>query len=177
MTAVPVQSEATRLAVLARVGLLSHADFELLGEITLRHCRIEAAKQVRSGVLPVYDYELCAIEAAAKCFCDGLAKFDSAKSQWGTYCQRICANFAVDLARDRTRQALLKIRLLNEEAEVDNPGGLDYSLLVPPLKISRNPDAMYDWDEQLGKWQCDGIVPSYSDLQALKKRIQQEYNL
>ena len=163
--------------MLARAGVLSQADYERLGEITLTHCRIEAAKQVHAGVVPVYDYELCAIEAAAKCFTDGLAKFDATKSQWGTYCQRICANYAIDLARGRTRQALLKIKLLNEEAERDNVGGVDYSLLIPPQKIRRNPDAMYDWNQQIGKWQGDGLVPSYAELQALKKRILQEYNL
>lgn len=177
MGADSVQSEATRLAILARVGLLSASDFERLGEITLRHCRIEAAKQVRAGVVPSHDYELCAIDAAAKCFSDGLAKFDSAKAQWGTYCQRICANHAIDQARDRTRQALLKLRLFNEGADRSISGSADYSLLTPPAKIRRNPDALVDWDQQLGKWQKGGIVPSYADLEALKKRILQEYNL
>ncbi|MGN0866176.1 MAG: hypothetical protein ACI4SG_00660 [Oligosphaeraceae bacterium] len=169
--------EATRLAMLARMGMISQDDYNRLGEITLRHCRMESAKQVRAGVVPVYDYELCAVESAGKCFSDGLAKFDPEKSQWGTFCQRICANFATDMARERTRQAMLKIRLLNQEAELDNPGGVDYSMIVPSLKIRRNPEAMYDWDQQLGKWQVDGIVPTYADLQALKKRIMQEYNL
>ena len=171
-----VQDDKT-LARLAQAGKASPAQFERLGEVTLRHCRIEAAKQVKAGVLPVYDCEICATEAAAKCFSDGLPSFDAGKASWGTYCQRICANFAADMARERTRQQLLRIRLLNEAAEQDNVGGLPWGLTVPSAKIRRNADAMCDWDEQLGKWQADGMVPSYADLLALKERIMRDHNL
>lgn len=176
MDATPSQGEATRLATLARAGLLSRADYDRLGEMTLRHCRMESAKQVRAGVIPVYDYELCSVEAAGKCFA-AISAYDPGKAQWGTYCQRICAHYAADLARDRTRQALLKIRILNEEADRDNPGGVEYSMLVPSMKVRRNPDAMYDWNQQIGKWEADGVIPTYADLKELKKRIMQEYKL
>ncbi len=173
----PSTDEASLLAMRAQRGARSHADYERLGEITLRHCRIESSKQVRTGLLPVYDCEICATEAAAKCFSDGLPKFDAAKASWGTYCQRICAHYAADMARDRTRQQLLAIQALNAEAERDNIGGIDWWRIMPPPKIRRNPDAQYEWDEQIGRWQADGIVPSHGELQALKLRLMRDYNL
>lgn len=171
--------EATRLATLAHLGIISPADFERLGDITLRHCRIEAAKQVKRGVTPIYDLELLATESAAKCFAAGLAKFDASKAQWGTYCQRITAHCAVDEARLRSRQQVLKIRLLNEEAiqAAAEGGNIDLRSLAPSRQIRQNPEALYDWNQQIGKWQGDGLVPSYAELQALKKRILREYNL
>ena len=50
-------------------------------------------------------------------------------------------------------------------------------MLVPSMKVRRNPDAMYDWNQQIGKWEADGVIPTYADLKELKKRIVQEYKL
>lgn len=55
--------------------------------------------------------------------------------------------------------------------------GIDLAAVVACQAIQSHPDALYEWEEQVGRWMCDAVVVDAAMLAKLRTGIMKKYRL
>jgi RNA polymerase sigma factor (sigma-70 family) len=169
---------AEMLASLHAIGMLSPMQREELGKVLL-------AMSYKAVWAAVYSHHAS--------FCDaddlvgdtvmaawrGLPRYDCNRGTLATWVGRVAKSRIADYYRRRARERIVIEQLSGKL--------VDLTTLEPPPDIAACADALYEWDEQLGRWMHDvpsdapaGTIISHvpvSQIEYLAREIGKRYNL
>ena len=97
----------------------------------------------------------------------GAPTWEPGKASIGTWGVAIARRVASDFRADNARREALKRELAGSRVDL---------LSVRPCgRIAADRDAMYAWDEQVGRWMADNTPVFQADLDRLERHIMKNY--
>ena len=157
-----------RLAALVQCGVASQDQRNALAAETIGLIRPKVLMRMGSSGLPseeAMDIIMTATERAM----DRISQWDAGKGGWGTWVAAIASSCFADAQRKSIREKSMRERLSGES--------IDLRQVVPCQAIQLHPDAAYEWDEQIGRWMCDGIAVDSGMLARLRNHLLKYYGL
>ena len=98
---------------------------------------------------------------------DTLMEWDPAKGKFTTFLRKLM------LTETRKIQSGYRRETKSMVAAVERA----WDRIQASPEIASNPDALAEWDEQIGRWMCDGIMPDRAALAKLRHDLITSYRL
>ena len=159
---------ADYLARLAQYGMAGGDELNELARLVYEMVRPSAMKAVGDGRLRFADVDDVCQNVAIKFF-RRIQTWDAQKGSVSTFVGVIFRSCCADVQRCYLEETIMQQRL----------GGnyVDLERVVACAAIASNPDALYEWDEQIGRWMCDNVQVDAGDLARLRNHLLKKYEL
>ncbi len=154
------------IAVMFQAGLASRSQEDELWIHARNICLSLAAEYAKSGQIRWPDREDVVQETLAKTSAE-IGRWDPSIGRFTTYLRKIM------LTSVRKQQAQYRADTKSVVAAVE----LAWEKIQASPEIASNPDAMAEWDEQVGRWMADGIMPDSAALAKLRHDLVTAYRL
>ena len=159
---------ADSLARLAKYGMAGGEELNELAGLVYEMVRPSAMRAVGDGRLRFADVDDVCQNVAIKFF-QRIQTWDKARGCVSTFVGVIFRSCCADMQRGYLEETIMQQRL----------GGsyVDLERVVACAAIASDPDALYEWDEQIGRWMCDNVQVDAGDLAKLRNHLLKKYEL